>query len=370
MWLGDIEKFHDGLGTCLPPMTFSYSQTQDLGSSGATSPIPGFGTLNTLVQEFANSPPVSVEDPNVDLLDVNQDGLPDVFITIPDYDGFGSDHAVLYNDGLDFSTPASAVAEPIDNPAGWSLNLQNMNVQVLDMDGTGNADLLHMPYAMQYHYYRLTDQCSGGGGADWCWDKTQSIPANPAIDFTSDALDIRLVDINNDHLIDIVRTTGTQMEHNLSADPDYLGQFGRFDSAGNPVPNQSIDTCILMRGPMMQFHDGNLQFGDMNGDGLQDLVDLKSGDIAYWPNRGYGQWGDTTVNCNSGEYINGTEIVMTGSPWFSNPDNEGANYETFKLGMIKGHSWPPRCEPSRDRPSAMKRSCRRASPRARPSLAR
>jgi len=117
------------------------------------------------------------------------------------------------------------------------------------------------------------------------------------------------------------------MQHflNLSAYPGYEGQFGSLDANGRPAPNTSIDTCVLMRGGMMQFHDGNLQFGDMNGDGLQDLVDFKSGNIAYWPNRGYGQWGDTDEDCKSGEYVDGTEIEMGNSPRLSNPDNEGVS---------------------------------------------
>ncbi|MCP4640031.1 MAG: hypothetical protein GY851_06350, partial [bacterium] len=118
-----------------------------------------------------------------------------------------------------------------------------------------------------------------------------------------------------------------RMQHflNLSAFPDTEGQFGRLDEDGRPVPGESIDSCILLRGGMMQFHNGNLQFGDMNGDGLQDIVDLKSGSLAYWPNRGYGQWGDSDEDCAAGEYVDRIDIEMDGSPHFSNPDNEGVS---------------------------------------------
>ncbi len=78
-------------------------------------------------------------------MDVNQDGLPDVLITNAEY--FGKDHAVILNDGLDGLDPDQAVR--IDNPAGWSLKLDNMNVSVMDLDGAGNADLLHMPYNLK-----------------------------------------------------------------------------------------------------------------------------------------------------------------------------------------------------------------------------
>ncbi|MFO8080189.1 MAG: toxin TcdB middle/N-terminal domain-containing protein, partial [Armatimonadota bacterium] len=305
-------------GSCMPPIEFQYSVIEDMLGGG--DPIPGFGQMNRLVQELNISPDVAADDANVDLMDVNHDGLPDVFITKPDYNGFGNDHAAILNDGLGNLDPEAAVR--VDNPAGWSLNLENMNVSVLDMDGAGNADLLHMPYAEQYHFYRMSDVCDG---AEYCWNETESIPLNDAIDFTADAEDIRLADINNDHLVDVVRTTGTRMEHflNLSAFPGFEGEFGRIDEAGDPVANESINTCLLYRGGTMQFHDGNLQFADMNGDGLLDIVDMKNGSIAYWPGRGWGRWGDTEEVCAPGEIVDGIEIEMAGSPWFSNPDNEG-----------------------------------------------
>ncbi len=310
----------DAGGTCMPPLELHYNQIQGIGPDGATpSPtIAGFGSFNEMVKNISVSPDVSPNEPNVDLMDVNQDGLPDVLITRPEY--FGSNHAAVLNTGLD-SFEDEAVE--IQNPSGWSLNLENLNVSVLDIDGAGNADMLHMPYGSQYHFYRM----KGDKNTGFRWVESDTIPVNNHIDFTQDALDIRLVDINNDHLIDIVRSTGTRMQHflNLSAFPDHEGQFGSLDQNGRPVPGESIDTCVLYRGMMMQFHDGNLQFGDINGDGLMDLVDLKSGDIAYWPNRGYGQWGVGEAACEAGDYADGLEVEVYNSPRFSNPDNEGVS---------------------------------------------
>ncbi|MBN2525179.1 MAG: VCBS repeat-containing protein [Deltaproteobacteria bacterium] len=316
-----------GTGTCMPPLTFSYTRTQNLNDTPG-NPINGFGTVNELVQTFDVSPDVAIDDPDVSLIDINQDGLPDVFITRPEEEYFGAEHAAILNDPSGNGRLEDTIQ--VDNPAGWSLRLSNLNVQIMDVDGTGNADLLHMPYAQKYHYYRLTDQCSG---SEYCWNETADIPLNPDIDFTNDSSNIQMTDLNSDGLIDIVRTAGTRMEHfmNLSATRDpttekyMLGQFGRFDSNGYGIANESVNTCVLMRGGPIQFAGGNVRMGDMNGDGLLDIVDLKSGSIAYWPNRGFGQWGDTTKECKAGEYVDGTEVEMTGSPYFSNPDFEGVS---------------------------------------------
>ncbi|MDJ0765367.1 MAG: toxin TcdB middle/N-terminal domain-containing protein [Myxococcota bacterium] len=310
-----------GGGTCLPPLDFTYSRITGVGPDGSASsePIEGFGYFNEQTRDLAVSPDVSLDDENVDFMDVNQDGLPDLLVTRPDY--FGGNHAAILNDGLGSLNSEEAVR--IDNPSGWSMNLKNMNISLLDMDGAGNADLLHMPYGQAYHFYRLKKSSEGA----FEWEATDDIPVNQHIDFTSDAMDIRLVDINNDHLIDVVRSTGNRMQHflNLSAFPDHEGQFGRIDTNGRPVPGESIDTCVLYRGSMMQFHKGNLQFGDMNGDGLQDIVDLRSGDIAYWPNRGYGNWGDTDEECGPGEIASSVYVTMESSPVFHNPEGEGVS---------------------------------------------
>ncbi|MCP4607045.1 MAG: hypothetical protein GY847_42120 [Proteobacteria bacterium] len=311
-----------GGGTCMPPLEFTYSRITGVSPDGTSNAefVEGFGYFNEMTRDFSVSPDVSVEDANVEFMDINQDGLPDLLVTQPDY--FGDDHAAIINDGLGGLDSEEAVR--IDNPASWSLHLENMNVSLMDMDGAGNADLLHMPYGEEYSFFRLKQNQSA---ETYYWEESEDIPINQNIDFTSDSMDIRLVDINNDHLIDVVRSTGSRMQHflNLSAFPGYEGQFGHLDDNGQPVPDQSIDTCLLYRGSIMQFHDGNLQFGDMNGDGVQDIVDMKSGNIGYWPGRGYGQWGDSDEDCMAGEVVDNLDITMDNSPVFFNPDNEGVS---------------------------------------------
>ena len=40
--------------------------------------------------------------------------------------------------------------------------------------------------------------------------------------------------------------------------------------------------------------------------GFSDIVRIRNGEIAYWPNLGYGRFG--------------TKVSMDGSPWFDHPD--------------------------------------------------
>jgi hypothetical protein len=43
--------------------------------------------------------------------------------------------------------------------------------------------------------------------------------------------------------------------------------------------------------PNVNFSDPRVKWGDMTGDGLQDIVLVHNGSLEYWPNLGYGNWG-------------------------------------------------------------------------------
>ena len=54
------------------------------------------------------------------------------------------------------------------------------------------------------------------------------------------------------------------------------------------------------RGPQLVFADGteSIFLADMSGDGLTDLVRIRTGEVCYWPNLGYGRFG-TKVTMDS-----------------------------------------------------------------------
>jgi hypothetical protein len=61
-------------------------------------------------------------------------------------------------------------------------------------------------------------------------------------------------------------------------------------------------------GPALVFADGteSIYLADMCGDGLNDLVRIRNGEICYWPNLGYASFGP--------------KVTMAGAPWFDTPD--------------------------------------------------
>ncbi len=63
------------------------------------------------------------------------------------------------------------------------------------------------------------------------------------------------------------------------------------------------------RGPRLIFADGTRAYylADMSADGMSDLVRIRNGEVCYWPNLGYGRFGG--------------KIAMDGSPVFDAPDH-------------------------------------------------
>jgi len=61
-------------------------------------------------------------------------------------------------------------------------------------------------------------------------------------------------------------------------------------------------------GPRLVFADGtdSIYLADLSGDGLTDLVRIRNGEVCYWPNLGYGQFGK--------------KVTMDNAPWFDAPD--------------------------------------------------
>jgi hypothetical protein len=62
------------------------------------------------------------------------------------------------------------------------------------------------------------------------------------------------------------------------------------------------------RGPALVFADGtqSVYLADMSGDGLNDLVRIRNGEVCYWPSLGYGKFG--------------ARVTMAGASWFDHPE--------------------------------------------------
>ncbi|MBI2389823.1 MAG: hypothetical protein HYV09_09545 [Deltaproteobacteria bacterium] len=319
----------------LPAMTLGYQHVEPYTSTGAPGvpDLAGYEGFDERPKTMAGSPPYSLDEDLTDLFDVNADGLPDVLVTAGAY--FGGDHGVFFN-GLGGASSAFGGARtlPVRGEAGLAgadsttIKLSNLNVVAGDVDSNGFADLLHMPKVKTYGVYtpRLREAAKDGYEWEWFGRKVTTASAlSPKIDFGKDAADIRLMDVNGDGLVDAVYSAGTELQtfFSLGRYPGGFGQFGsaKFASASTAtISNDPVSRCVPWAGTPVRWSDSEIKIADMNGDGLPDIVKLQKGKIEYWPGRGDGTWGTgDPAACKAGTFSAGTSIVMTASPWFTDP---------------------------------------------------
>ena len=123
----------DGISS-LPPTRFGYT-----GSDQATP----------MVQLLDEPPVIDLSDANVDLLDINSDGLPDII------DTGREPHAYFLNEGADHAGRVQWTgAARMGNGVGLSLGADE--VRLADLNGDGRTDLVNL-HARTAHYFTSTE---------------------------------------------------------------------------------------------------------------------------------------------------------------------------------------------------------------------
>ncbi|OWY64946.1 hypothetical protein B7486_44570 [cyanobacterium TDX16] len=244
---------HDGdRSEALPPLKFSYTQFEPEGRD--FFPIAG-----------PDLPPGSLARPEYELADLFGNGLPDILEmngTVRYWRNLGNGR---------FDRPR----EMRDAPAG--LQLADPGVQLIDADGDGRIDLLVTTGAMS-GYFPLR---FGG-----LWDRRSFQRYQFAPSFNLEDPEVKLVDLNGDGVTDAIRS-GSRLECFFN-DPKKGWKETRW-----------VERRALENFPNINFSDPRVKWGDMTGDGLQDIVLVYDGNIEYWPNLGYGNWGERISMSNS-----------------------------------------------------------------------
>jgi RHS repeat-associated protein len=207
----------------LPPMNFEYS-TNAFGTGWQMIQVPGFQAINLGSGE-------------AQLMDVNQDGLPDI---------------LLYEQGKFLSSlnqgPGRPFAglQPFSSPVYYP-PLSEPSTRLADLRGDGSTKVLVLDDDGQFYYRHFTSPTTLGRDVDFF------IPGN----FRLDDAEIRFVDINNDRAIDMMAAEGDSLWFLVNAGE---GKTNYIRGPIRPPSNARI-----------RFSEG-WQLADMNGDRLQDLV--------------------------------------------------------------------------------------------------
>jgi RHS repeat-associated protein len=161
-----------------------------------------------------------------------------------------------------------------------NVQLNEAGIQLADANGDGRADLVVID-GVQSGYYPLS--FSGG------WDRRTFVRYEQAPAINLDAPDVRLLDLDGDGVTDALRA-GPQFELYYS-DPErgWTDVELRERTCGDTFPDVS-------------FEDPRVKLADMSGAGLQDIVTIHNGRVEYWPYRGYGRWGRRVTMRNSPQF--------------------------------------------------------------------
>lgn len=145
--------------------------------------------------------------------------------------------------------------------------------------------------------------------ADRGWGPFREFEMTANVDFSSP--DLRFVDLDGDGLADILIT-----------EDDAFTSYAWGAERGFHPADRVARTFDEERGPAVVFADetASVFLADMSGDGLADLVRIRSGEVCYWPNLGYGRFG--------------AKVTMDGAPRFDVSDQFDAR--RIRLADIDG----------------------------------
>ena len=248
--LASVTQYGQDDKTTLPPLAFDYSRYQ---------------TGNLVAVPLVNAPTwLTLSDPNVDLVDIDGDSLPDIVHTSP-ADGL---YRFYINAGA-HGGQLTMTADPIIPDASPPHLLADYGVMMADMNGDGRADLF-VKNLYDFGYFRNTGALK--------WESADFVQCSPQTDINFRSMNVRMMDVNNDKLIDLIVDDGTS--YNVWLNNKNNNWNTNFDYS-TTIPDGSH--------PM--FNDPATKLGDMNGDRMQDLVVITDGYAAYYPNMGNGQFG-------------------------------------------------------------------------------
>lgn len=244
------------------PIEFSFGYSKALGGTCDTDcDKPFVVDMGTLPNG------ITVAAGNATLLDINGDSLPDMLSTGTD----GAHQFVLSELSTEGRPTFGAVVDSSATSGGSSFILSAPGVQVFDVNGDGFSDI-----ADTKNNAVLCNDGSGDWAGNGCLGDASlgSFTLSEDDAGEADPLYVRFFDYDNDKRIDLIHT------------PDTLTTlvYANDGTGFSPVTVDAIGS---------QFDASQLEFADMNGDGLLDPTEpLPGGQIRYRLNLGFGAWED------------------------------------------------------------------------------
>ncbi len=226
----------------------------------------------------AGTPPPPLSDPDVGVVTLDDAPLPGILVN---RDGRQIYWANRGEEG--WAAPRPLARAPLVS------SFARGGLAFVDMDGSGTADLMVADPDARQGYY---ENAGRAGWADFVAFPRGSRSAPPWSDPS-----LRLLDVDGDGLVDAILGTPRAFV--------WWRNQGR-DGWSQPVlvPKRSEDLISL------DLSGADVHIADMTGDGLADIVRVRSGRVEYWPNLGRGRFGPAVLMQASPRFRDGGEALV------------------------------------------------------------
>ena len=229
-----------------PPLVFGYTRL------GLQSKQRRF--INVKIEGRSDVP---LAHPDIDFVDLHGNGLPDILDTSSSWHYWRNIGGGCFD-----------LRRRIDRAPPFRLS--DPGVIVLDANGDGLPDLL-ATRGSPVGRFPLSH--------DMAWQPTSAQIFSLSPSFSLDDPEVRLLDLDGDGLPDGLRS-------GASFDCIFAERDGR-DSWKNTT---SVRRRQLAEFPNISFTDPRVRIADLSGDGLQDIAVIHEGGVEFWPNLGHGEW--------------------------------------------------------------------------------
>lgn len=235
-----VTGYEDGEPQPCPPKDFGYSRFEF--KKREFVPIRG-----------QHLPNMSLAHPNIEVADLLGNGLPDIL----EMNGVIRYWRNLGNG--EFSIP-----NLMNGPGGLSLG--DSDVQLIDANGDGRVDLMVNKGGL-FGYF--PSKFIEG------WHENSFKKYKFAPNFSFQDPEVQLLDLTGDGVTDVIRSS--------SCLECYFNDAEKGWSQSSVVNRHHVDDF-----PNISFSDPRLKWANMNGDNLQDMVIFNNDSVDYWANMGYG----------------------------------------------------------------------------------
>ncbi|MGI0486553.1 SpvB/TcaC N-terminal domain-containing protein [Pantanalinema rosaneae CENA516] len=271
----------DYLPKSLPSLEFTYSEPE----IDPTVREVDRGSLENL--------PIGLDGSAYQWTDLHGEGIPGILTEQAGSWFYKRNLSPISQQPVEFAPVELVISKP-------NLSVSGGQAQFMDLAGDGQPDLVVMDGSMPGLY-----EHDGQEG----WQPFR--PFTSRLNRDMGDPNLKFVDLDGDGHADVLITEQDALVWHPSLAEEGFGAAQRVA--------QALDE---EKGPRLVFADGSqsIYLADLSGDGLTDLVRIRNGEVCYWPNLGYGQFG--------------AKVTMDNAPHFDYPDQ--FDQKRIRLADIDG----------------------------------